>query len=125
MINFKFIFTVPVLCKTIRDLKDSNSNYLKSVCTMYLKYNQISARDTCKANGMQLYKFVVPDDEVALLAYADSQWPQARLWVDGGNTTHGTMLSNFNRTYFEKVSTPIFTNFEYFYCEYKSKKELC
>jgi hypothetical protein len=91
---------------------------------MYLKYSQISARDTCKVYGMQLYKFIIPDDEVALLSYADSQWPQARLWVEGGNTTHGFMVSNFNKTYFEKVSTPIFTNFEYFYCEYKSKIEL-
>jgi hypothetical protein len=73
---------------------------------------------------MQLYKFVVPDDETALLAYADSQWPKNRLWVDSASPASCLMVSNTNKTNFEKVPTPCLTNFEYFYCEYKSKIKL-
>lgn len=100
---------------------DSNGNYLKTVCTVRLYYNRLSSQLHCKLYGMQLYRFVVPDDEASLLAYADTQWPKNRLWVEGGNTTHGTMVSNMNGGVFEKESRNALTSFNFFYCEYKSK----
>jgi hypothetical protein len=105
----------------VKDLKDSNGNYLKTVCTVYLNYNQLSARVTCAAYGMLLYRFNTAEDEKALLDYSDDQWPYNRLWVEGGNTTRGQMVSNQELSSFEKISMPPVVTYNYFYCEYKSE----
>jgi hypothetical protein len=69
---------------------------------------------------MQLYRFVVPDDETALLAYSDSQWPKNSLWVEGGDATSCSMVSNTNGGNFAKASVACNTASS-FYCEYKSE----
>ena len=97
--------------------------YLKTVCTVYLLYNQVSARAACLAYGMQLYRFNFIDDETAILSYSDSQWHYNRLWIEGGNSSIGLMLSNYDRTNFEKVSMPATSTYNYFYCEYESESE--
>lgn len=71
---------------------------------------------------MLLYKFNNPEDEVALLAWADSQWTQKQLWIEGGNATSGEVVSNKNLTNFATVSVPCATTFNYFYCEYNGEK---
>jgi hypothetical protein len=124
-ISFYFLkFIEPAICKTIRDLKDSNGVYLKTACRVNLDYTQSSARSTCIAYGMQLYKLNTAEDEAALLAYADSQWPSNSLWVEGGNATSCSAISNEKRANFEKVKVPCLANFNTFYCEYKSKATL-
>jgi hypothetical protein len=109
------------ICKTIRDLKTSTGIYVKSACTVYLNYDQSTARSTCRANGMQLYTVNTIVEQTVLLAYADSQWPYNELWIEGGNATSCYAISNFNRTNFRKISVPCSNNTNYFYCEYKSK----
>ena len=105
---------------TVRDLKDSTGAYLKTVCVVYNREWKNSARVSCEYHGMQLYKFNYPDDETALLAYADSQWPMNSFWVEGGNTTSCTLVTNVNRQNFTKV-TEVCNTANYFFCEYKSK----
>jgi hypothetical protein len=112
----------PAICQNVRDLKDAKGGYLKSVCTVYLQYNQADARATCKSNGMQLYTTNTAEDETAILDYADSQWPLNCLWVEGGDGNVCNILTNFNRTKFEKVGFPCTTSYYNFYCEYISKK---
>jgi hypothetical protein len=88
---------------------------------VYLNYNQASAKGTCEAYGMQLYKYNYPVDETALLAWADSQWPKNRLWVNGGDGTLCNMVSNLNGGTFVTTKEPCTTTLNYFYCEYKSE----
>jgi hypothetical protein len=113
----------PTICKNIRNLLDSNGNYLKTVCTVYSLQTQSVARTTCSNNRMQLYRFVLPDDEKALLDYSDAQWPYNRLWVEGGNATRGLMVSNQERDKFGVINMPV-TTLSYFYCEYRSRGPL-
>jgi hypothetical protein len=93
---------------------------LKTICTVAQSQNQASARAVCASYKMQLYRFVNPDDETALLAYSYSQWPKNRLWVEGGNATTCLMVSNTNGGNFVKSLVPCGTAAN-FYCEYKSK----
>jgi hypothetical protein len=118
--NPKLHLTVDI-CKTIRDLKTSSGIYVKSACTVYLNYDQSTARSTCRANGMQLYTFNTVADQAVLFAYADSQWPYNELWIEGGNATSCSAISNFNATNFKKISVPCLNNTNYFYCEFKCK----
>jgi hypothetical protein len=89
---------------------------------VYLNYNQNTARTTCAAYGMQLYRFTLPDDEPALMAYANSQFMFNRLWVEGGDSTNGVMVSNQNLTTFTKINMPVTTR-NYFFCEYQGELE--
>jgi hypothetical protein len=72
---------------------------------------------------MQLFNFNSADDKSALLDYADSQWPYARLWVEGKNSTECSVVSNYNRTSFETINDVWVTGY-YFYCEYIGKVKL-
>jgi hypothetical protein len=123
-LNKFHIILEPAVCTNIRDFTDSNGNYLKTVCTVAQSQNQATARAVCSSYNMQLYRFVYPDDETALLAYSNLQWPKNQLWVEGGNTTSCLMVSNYNGGKFTKVSAPCSTGAN-FYCEYKSKNFLC
>jgi hypothetical protein len=87
---------------------------------MYLNYTLPSARSTCVGYGMQLYRFSTPYDEPALMAYADSQFAYNRLWVEGGDSTNGVMVSNQNLTSFTKITMPATTR-NYFFCEYQGE----
>jgi hypothetical protein len=87
---------------------------------MYLNYNQNTARTTCAAYGMQLYRFTLPDDEPKLMEYANSQFMFNRFWVEGGDGTNGVMVSNQNQTTFTKINVPAST-LNYFFCEYQGK----
>jgi hypothetical protein len=73
---------------------------------------------------MQLFTLNTQEDEAALLAYSDSQWPMNQLWVEGGNATSCNMVSNIKRTSFEKTTVPCVTTYNSFYCEYKSENNL-
>lgn len=110
----------PTICKNVWDLKDKSGNYIKTVCTVYTKNTQSSARTACTGAKMQLYKFNYAQDEAVLLAYADSQWPKQQLWVEGGNTTSCRVVSNLNQPNFVTMQIPCGTSI-YSYCEYKSK----
>jgi hypothetical protein len=118
------VFLEPIICKNARDLKNSSGAYLKTACTVYLQYNQADARAACISYGMQLFKLKTAEDEVALLAYADSQWPYNSLWVEGGNANLCNTITNYNRTKFERLQVPCVTSSNNFFCEYKSKQKL-
>lgn len=118
--NIFTVFIDPMICKTVRDLTDSTGAYLKTACTVNFPYTQYSARASCLTFGMQLFTFNTAEDEKSLLAYADSQWPHARLWVEGTNGTGCSAISNQNKTKFEKISDVCANDYS-FYCEYKGR----
>jgi hypothetical protein len=110
--------TTPGVCKNVRDLTSSNGAYIKTACTVYQFANQNNARFSCLANGMQLYNFNTEEAKTSLLDYADTQWPFARLWVEGTNGTKCSTVSNNNLTNFEMVYDACSSGY-YFYCEYR------
>lgn len=120
-IGLIFFWLEPSICANTRDLKDSTGSYLKTLCTVYLKYDQNTARSKCVEYGMQLFTIQNLAEETALLAYSDSQWPTGRLWVEGGNSMNGLMVSNYNSIKFMKEYWPITSTYVFFYCEYKSE----
>jgi hypothetical protein len=71
---------------------------------------------------MQLFKLNTAEDEASLLTYADSQWPLNTLWIEGGNATSCSAISNKNRSQFAKIEVPCQSDTYSFYCEYKSKQ---
>lgn len=117
---FLKFFSAPLICQTVRDLQDSSGAYIKTACTVNLLFTQNAARLYCDTFGMQLFKINNLETERSLLGYADSQWPYARLWVEGGNSNGCTAISNYNNPKFEQVSNTCLSP-NYFYCEYRGE----
>jgi hypothetical protein len=110
------------ICSVKRDLKDSNGNYLKSVCTVYQDKTYNDAAKFCAANNMTLYVAGSIDEKNALLEYSNIQWPFGTFWIEGNvtNYVNCSVVTNDIRILYDKAENPCI-KLNYFNCEYGSE----
>jgi hypothetical protein len=98
---YQLYIPVPSVCDVTRDLKDSNGNYTKSVCTMYQDKTYDAAVTACTANNMDIFNADSVDTENAMVSYSNVQWPYGNFWVEGSTCTANA----------------------YFHCEYQGEND--
>jgi hypothetical protein len=115
---------VPSICDVTRDLKDTNGNYTKSVCTVYQDKIYDDAVSTCTNNGMKIFNANAAVNDNALSSYSNIQWPYGTFWVEG---KFGSLFSlvcaastDSGRTTFARSNISC-VGINHFHCEFTGK----
>ena len=115
------LFIVPSLCNNKRDLKDSNGNYQKTVCTVYQDKTYVEAVAMCSASGMKIFNAESVESVNAVISYSTSQYPFGTFWVEGKNGTVCSAIADVAQPNFLKTNSVLCTTKNYFNCEYICK----
>lgn len=106
-----------MICNAKRDLKDSNDNYLKSVCTVFIDFYYDTSVISCRDFGMKLFTARSDEEKNAINRYSDYTWPFGSFWIEGKSNTMCGVTTNKDRLNFETTEMGCY-NVSYYYCEY-------